>query len=397
MAAERGRTAAWVLVLAIVLLAFNLRIIFPTLSVLLPDIVAQTGLSSAAAGYLTTLPVLCMGVFAPLAPWCAQRIGIEATLLVALLLLAVGTALRGFVGVSGLFVGTALAGAAIAIGNVLLPALAKRDFSQHVATLTGVYVMAMYVGASLAAATTVPLARQFDLGGLHGWSLGVAIWALPAVAVALVWLPRLRHSSRGAAPAAGKVTGLWRDALAWQVTLFMGLQSALAYCAVGWAAPIVRSRGLDASQAGLAASVIMVATIVGSLGAPVFMRWFSDQRFLCVTLNILTGGALLGLLLAPLWSVWGWAALEGFASGSLFAVALTVIGLRSRDSDVATRLSGMAQSVGYIVAAGGPLMVGLLLDWTGSFAASGWLFAAVAAGGAISGWGAGRRRYVLEG
>ncbi len=374
----------------LVLLALNLRLIFTSLSVLLPEISRALRLSSAMAGYLTTLPVLCLGVFSPLAPWCARRFGIERTLLGTLVLLAVGTALRGYVGTSGLFVGSALAGGSIAVANVLLPALVKRDFARHVALMTALYSAVMNVGSAAAAALTLPLTRSF--GG--GWSVGVAMWAVPPAAVALLWLPQWRRKAASRGPAEPHVRGLWRSALAWQVTLFMGLQSALAYCAAGWLAPILRSRGLDGTTAGLVTSVCMFMDVVGSLGVPFMVGRFRDQRFLNVAFSVLAGAPLLGLLFAPLSWAWGLAVLQGIGQGAMFSIALTVIVLRSPDTHVAAELSSMAQTVGYIIAAIGPLLVGVLLARTGGFAASGWLFAGLAVGGALSGWGAGRVLYV---
>jgi CP family cyanate transporter-like MFS transporter len=154
--------ALWWLAVAMVLLAFNLRLIFPSLSVLLPEILRATGLSATGASYLTTLPILCMGAFAPLAPWCARRFGTERTLLGVLLLMAIGTALRGWHGAAGLSLGSALAGGAIAIANVLLPALVKRDFARHMAGMTALYTMSLNAGASVAAAATLPLTHAFD-------------------------------------------------------------------------------------------------------------------------------------------------------------------------------------------------------------------------------------------
>lgn len=377
----------------LVLSALNLRLIFPSLSIVLPEVIRDYGLSSAMAGYLTTLPVVCLGVFSLLAPACAARFGIERTLFGLLLVLAVGTALRGYAGVAGLFIGSAIAGACIAVGNVLLPALVKRDFAQHVAIVTAFYTVAMNVGASIAAATTLPLAAAF--GG--SWSTGLAIWAVPPALAALLWLGRLRRPAGEVQGVRRSARGLWADGLAWQVTLFMGLQSALAYCAIGWLAPIVRARGLDATAAGLVASLAILTGMIGSLVVPPLLRRFRNQQALNVIFGLFAGGALLGLLFAPLPLVWLFAVLQGAGQGGMFALALVVIVLRSPDTQIAAQLSSMAQAVGYTIAAGGPLLVGMLHGWTGGFEASGWLFAAVTVAACLCGWGAGRIRYVQAG
>lgn len=382
---------AWLAVI-LMLLAFNLRMIFPSLSVLLPEITHQTGMSSVTAGYLTTLPVLCLGAFAPFAPPFAQRFGIERTVLAALLLLAVGTALRGWQGLPGLFLGSTLAGACIAVTNVLLPALVKRDFSRHVAPMMAFYTVALNGGAAVAAAVTLPLAYHFG----DSWRMGVAVWALPSLVVAAVWAVwTQRHpASAGARRSAGNMRRLWRSPLAWQVTLYMGLQSSLAYSVSGWLAPILRERGLDGTTAGLVTSVCIFMNVVGSLILPMLIARFRDQRGLNVCLSLVSGLSLLGVLFAPLSMVWFWAVVQGIGQGGFFAMALTLIVLRSPDPHVAAHLSSMAQTVGYLVASGAPLLIGLLRGWTGQFGASGWLFAAVALAASLSGLGAGRALHV---
>jgi CP family cyanate transporter-like MFS transporter len=387
----RSRRASILLGATLILFAFNLRLIFPSLSVLLPEIIHRTGLSATAASYLTSLPVWCMGIFAPLAPPLARRFGMERTLLGVLILIAAGTLLRGSIGISGLFLGSALAGASIAISNVLLPALVKRDFALHIALVTALYSVAMNLGESLAAAVTLPVAHAFG----DSWRVGIAAWAFPPALAILVWLPRLRAKAPDrSGPGVPRVRGLWSKGLAWQVTFFMGLQSAMAYCVTGWLAPILRSRGMDGTTAGVVTSVCILVTGLGSLIVPPMVARCKDQRRINVAFAALAGVPLFGLLFAPLSTVWFWAVLQGIGQGGMFTIALTVIALRSPDSRVAAQLSSMAQTIGYIIAGIGPLLVGLLFSWTGGFAASGWLFAALALGGALNGWGAGRKLYV---
>ncbi|MDN5873925.1 MAG: cyanate transporter, partial [Sinobacteraceae bacterium] len=214
--------------------------------------------------------------------------------------------------------------------------------------LTSLYTMTMYIGASVVAAVTVPIAHAVPAG----WSVGLSAWAVPAVLVAVVWFWLARGTARQGEPRKiGSATVLWRDPLAWQVTCFMGLQSGLAYCAAGWIAPIVRSRGLDATAAGAVTSVNMVMIVVGSISVSIFLKRLSDQRWLAVALSVGSGGPLLGFLFAPVATVWFWAIVQGFANGAIFATALTIIVMRSRDTAVAARLSGMAQTIGYLIAA----------------------------------------------
>lgn len=385
-----SRGAAIVTGLSLVLIAFNLRPVFSSASALLPEITAQTGLSSLGAGVLTTLPVVCLGVFAPLAPKLAQRIGAERTLLGVLLLLALGTALRGFSSLPLLFLGTALAGACIAIGNVLLPGLVKRDFAGRTGMMTGLYTMALCAGAASAAGFTTPLQHALS----DSWSLALGVWAIPAIIVALIWFPHAFFRKVRTKHAGFRVTGLWRDRLAWQVTLFMGLQSSLAYCVFGWLSPILRDRGLDGVTAGAIVSVSVMAQVVTCLGIPSIAVRCKDQRLISAALVMLAIIGLLGMLFAPLAGVWLWAIIQGIGQGGLIALAMTIIVLRSPDSHVASHLSGMAQCVGYMLAALGPLLVGLIHNLTESYSATAILFVVLGLATAFFGWGAGRALHV---
>lgn len=388
--AQMSPLARTVLGVSLVLIAFNLRPLFSSASALLREIRSELGLSTLATSLLTTVPVVCLGVFSPLAPRLAARIGAERALLCALLLLVVGTALRGFQSVPLLFLGTALAGACIAIGNVLLPGLVKRDFPDRAALMTGFYTMALCAGAAGAAGLTLPI--EAALGGSLGGAL--AIWAVPAAIVGLIWLPQALGSRGKPGKASVSVIGLWRDRLAWQVTLFMGLQSALAYCVFGWLVPILRDRGIDGVTAGAIVSLSVMMQAASCIVCPQIAVRGKDQRVINVALLVIAVGALLGILFAPVSTVWIWAILQGIGQGGLIAVAMTAIVLRSPDSHVAAHLSGMAQFVGYSLAAIGPLLVGLIRDWTGGFAATSVLFVALGLGAAVNGWGAGRAQHV---
>ncbi|WP_155810830.1 CynX/NimT family MFS transporter [Phyllobacterium sp. UNC302MFCol5.2] len=385
-----SRSVAIITGLSLVLIAFNLRPVFSSASALLPEIIAQTGLSSFGAGVLTTLPVVCLGIFAPLAPRLAQRIGAERTLLGVLLLLALGTALRGLQSLPLLFIGTALAGACIAIGNVLLPGLVKRDFASRTGLMTGLYTMALCAGAATAAGFTLPLQRM--LGG--SWSLALGAWAMPALVVAAIWFPHAFFRKVRTKHAGFRVEGLWRDRLAWQVTLFMGLQSALAYCIFGWLSPILRERGMDGVTAGLVVSVSVMVQVFACLFVPSIAVRCKDQRGVNLALIALAITGLMGFLFAPLSTVWVWAVLQGLGQGGLIAIAMTIIVLRSPDAHVASHLSGMAQCIGYMLAAVGPLLVGLIHSVTGSYAATAILFVLLGVGVAFFGWGAGRAAHV---
>ncbi|XKU43303.1 CynX/NimT family MFS transporter [Pseudomonas [fluorescens] ATCC 17400] len=380
---------AWLLLLGLVLVALNLRPALSSMAPLLNDVSESLGLSAARAGLLTTLPVLCLGLFAPLAPFLARRFGAERVVLGILLTLAAGIILRSSLGAVGLFAGSLLAGASIGIIGVLLPGIVKRDFARHAGVMTGVYTMALCLGAALAAGATVPLSQHFG----DSWKIGLGFWMVPALLAALCWLPQVGQK-QGTHQVACRVRGLLRDPLAWQVTLYMGLQSSLAYIVFGWLPSILIDRGLSATQAGLVLSGSVIVQLASSLAAPWLATRGKDQRLAIVVVMLLTLGGLFGCLYAPLDGLWGWAIVLGLGQGGTFSLALTLIVLRSRDAHVAANLSSMAQGVGYTLASLGPLAVGLVHDWTGGWAATGWIFALLGVGAIIAGLGAGRARYV---
>ncbi len=379
----------WLLLLGLILVALNLRPALSSVAPLLADVSSSLGLSAAKAGLLTTLPVLCLGLFAPTAPILARRFGAERVVLGILLTLAAGILLRSAFGEVGLFAGSLIAGASIGIIGVLLPGLIKRDFARQAGAMTGVYTMALCLGAALAAGATVPLSHYFG----DRWTIGLGFWILPALAAALFWLPQVgrKHATH---QVAYRVKGLLRDPLAWQVTLYMGLQSSLSYIVFGWLPSILIGRGLNATEAGLALSGSIIVQLLSSLAAPWLATRGKDQRVAIVVVMLLTLGGLFGCLYAPLDGLWGWSIVLGLGQGGTFSLALTLIVLRSRDAHVAANLSSMAQGIGYTLASLGPLAVGLLHDWTGGWAATGWIFALLGVGAITAGLGAGRARYV---
>lgn len=377
--------------ISLVLIAFNLRPVFGSISVLLPEVMHDTGMGPTAASLLTTLPLLCLGIFAVPAPALARRFGPERTLFFALLLICIGTLLRGTGSLPMLFASTALAGAGIAVGNVLLPGLVKRDFPTHAAMMTGFYTLAVCSGASSSTAFTVPLERHV----FHGaWTLTLAAWALPAALVLILWAPQALAAKPLPSHAHARTGSLWHDPLAWQVTGFMGLQSALAYIVLGWLAPMLRERGLDGAQAGYVVAVSILVQLATCLVTPSIAARCRDQRALAVGLAAIILVSMLAFIFAPLSGRWLWAVLLGCGQGGAFALALSLIVMRSRDAAVTAQLSAMAQGGGYVLASCGPLLAGLLRGWTGSFESSAVLLVVLSLAMAWSGWGAGRRLLV---
>lgn len=388
-ATGRGRTLLW-LGFSVFLMAANLRPLFTSLSAILPEVMTATGLTAGQASMLTTLPVLCLGVFAIPAPALARRFGTERALMAALVLILAGTVLRANHHHSLLFAATAMAGAGIAVCNVLLPGLVKRDFGPWAAVMTGVFTMGLCAGAAGAASFTQPVREMF--GG--SWTAALAFWAIPALIVVMLWAPRAIRQTAVPRLVGHRPKGLWHDALAWQVTLFMGLQSALAYIMMGWLAPMLRERGLDADTAGYVVGASIIAQMAATLLTPSLAARCRNQSALAAGISVLIIAAFLACLMLPLSGVWLWAALLGLGQGGSISLAIMLIVLRSPDSATTAQLSGMSQGIGYIIAAAGPFIVGLLRDYSGNFGSSLYLIVLIGIVLTASGYGAGRALYV---
>lgn len=377
--------------MGVMLVALNLRPGLTSVSPVLTQIGDALALSSAGQGVLTTLPVLFLGLAAPLAPLIARRIGVERTVLTAVVILALGLLVRPYVGVVGLFVGTILVGSCIGVMGVLLPGIVKRDFPRHASLLTGVYTAVLCLGASSAAGVTEPLRMAF-----HGdWQASLMVWASPAILAAIVWWCQLDGEPVvRARPTTGG--SLFRDPLAWQVTLYMGLQSSLAYSVFGWLPTILQDRGLTPVNAGLALSVSIMIQVGTAIAAPWLSSLMRDQRAMIALAVLLTISGIVGCLYAPVAQVWLWVAVLGLGQGGTFSMALTLLAVRARDSEMAARLSGMAQGVGYTMAAAGPLVLGLLNDAFNDWQTAGLFLGLIGFCALIAGVAAGRNRFVGE-
>lgn len=352
------------LAIGMVLLAANLRPAAAGIGPLIHRIQTDTGLSGTGAGVLTTLPVLCFGALAPLAPALTRRLGERSTVALALAVLLLGLLVRLVPGLGFLFLGTALAGAAIAVGNVLLPVLVRGNFPDRVGLLTGMYTTTLVGFAALSAGISVPVADA--LGG--GWRPGLAIWAIPAAIALALWAPQLRRQrrevDRGGDPAPG-ARALLRDPVAWSVTLFFALQSAGFYATLAWLPSVFQSHGLSTTKSGLLLSLSLVVGLIPALTLPSLAARAHHQRAFMVAVVGCIATGWLGVLLAPTSLPYLWVVILGLGQNAAFPLALTLIVLRGGSHTPG--LSTLAQSVGYLVAALGPLVIGIVHDVSGSW------------------------------
>lgn len=374
LAYDRSSTGLWVAL--IFLVSLNLR---PAIAAVGP-VLAQMGTDLAwgegVQGVLTAIPLIAFAVVSPLVTFLARRIGIDISILLALLCIAAGDFARSFGGGVGIWLGTVVFASAIAVGNVLVPVIAKRDYAGHVAMATGVYSGCITAGSATAGLLSAPLAQMWG-----GWRASLAFWSVPPLVVAVLWALRILHNRKIVVASAsvrnspsaqsarsqssrGVFARVLRRPMTWYVTAFMGLQSSAFYTMSNWMPSISASIGYDASTAGVHLFIFQGIGIFSGLLIPKLMNVRGNQVCAALTASAPMFIAGLGMLLLPhLMPVWAF--VGGCAQGASLVVALALIALRGRDSAETVVLSGVAQSFGYLIASLGPLMFGVLVQATG--------------------------------
>ncbi|MEU5672986.1 MFS transporter [Micromonospora sp. NPDC047753] len=380
------------------LVALNLRAVVTSLGALLDEVRDGLGLSGVTAGLVTTLPTIAFAGLGALTPWLVRRVAPARVLVVAMLALAVGQVLRVATDSALIFVLTsALALSGIAVANILLPMLVKQHFPHRTGLVTGAYTMALTVGTTVAAASAVPIAHAFG-----SWRAGLGVWAAMAAVAVLPWVPlalRARAAARRATPTAAAATPTRvrpaRTRLGWAMAVYFGAQSLSGYAIMGWLAQLFRDAGYQPESAGLLLAGVTALGVPIALLMPTLAGRLGSLRPLVLGLTTASALAYLGLALAPHGAALLWVALLAIGQGA-FPMILTAIGLRARTAEGTVALSAFAQSTGYVIAALGPLMVGILYEATGGWTAPiGFLLGALAvqttAGMAIA-----RPRYVED-
>jgi CP family cyanate transporter-like MFS transporter len=355
-----GRVVALV---ALVLAAANLRLAVTSIGPVLAEIRQGLGMSAAVAGLLTSIPVICFALVGLVAPRLARRFSAGTVIAAGLVVLTAGLALRPFAGgVTGFLALTVVALAGIAVVNILLPMVVKAWFPDRVGAVTGLYTLALNLGATIAAAATVPIAAAFG-----DWRIGLGAWAVTA---ALSVPPWLMLGRRGLAPAgdqpAGPAVRIARHPVAWALAFYFGLQSTSAYVIIGWLPQIYRDAGLSAETAGLLFAVTSFLGVLLPLALSALAGRMRRQSGIAAGLGVFGIAGYAGLWAAPAAAPWLCAVLLGIANCA-FPLALTMIALRGRTPATVVRLSAFAQSVGYLIAIPGPILIGVLHDHTGGW------------------------------
>lgn len=350
------------LLIGILFIAANLRAPLTSVGSLVPVIRDALQVSNTAIGTITTLPLLAFAFISPLSPKIANRFGMEKTIFASMILLAIGIGLRSVTGVSTLFIGTALIGVAIAFGNVLLPGLIKLRFPFRIGLLTGLYAVCMNTFGAMASGVSVPLSEVKAMG----WQGALAIWVVIALVALVIWFPQVRHPAplpKYDVAENGRKTNVWTSITAWQITVFMGLQSLMYYTMLTWLPEILLRHGYTVNEAGWMLSIMQIALIpltfivpiiAGKMKNQVVLSALTGTFFILGVLGVLHGHPVFVTIAVILW---------GIACGSAFSLSMMFFTLRTKDGFAASELSGMAQSIGYLLAATGPVLFGGLYDW----------------------------------
>lgn len=356
----------------LIAIAVNLRAPITSVGPLVQTMKAELPFSSGVFGLLTTIPLIMFAVLSPFVRRISDQLGAGKTLLYAVIAILFGVAARSYAGNVGLFTGTLILGAGIAIGNVLVPGIIKARFPERIGLATGAFTISMTSFAAISAAVSYPLANQWKLG----WRNSLAVWILLALVGILVWLPQRKlslsaPSTQTTEPAQEETTSVWRSPLAWWLTILMGAQSFLFYFFAAWLPSIALSKGLTPESAGYMAFAFQLMTIPAAFVIPAIGVKLKDQRGLISIVAALYIASLCGLAFTTnITLLTICVMLYGFSTGSCFNLCMLLIGLRTRTAKRATSLSGMVQSLGYGFGALGPILGGWLFDWTGKWNAT---------------------------
>ncbi|WP_163141146.1 MFS transporter [Bacillus sp. 22-7] len=380
----------------IIFVAFNLRPAITSVGPLIGAIRDETGISNSAAGLLTTLPLVAFALLSPFVPRIAQKLGSEWSILLGLTILGAGIAARSLGMLPPLYIGTVLIGLGVGLCNVLLPGMVKEKFPQKVGLLTGIYTFSMGICAGLAPGFSIPLAENLGLG----WRLSLGVWTILIFIAIIVWLPQIRErKKKTAAPKVSAPKGsIWSSPIAWQVTLFMGLQSMVYFSATTWLPEILHSQGREIAATGWMVTVLQFSGLPVNFIIPVLADRLPNQKGIALGIGLFTFAGLMGLLMNVNAIISNISiVLLGIGLGAAISHSLTLIGLRAENAKQAASLSGMAQSVGYLLAAAGPILIGSLYDLFHSWTVPLIFLMIITAIFTISGIGAGRDQFVLQG
>ncbi|MFI3131995.1 CynX/NimT family MFS transporter [Mammaliicoccus sciuri] len=357
---NRNKKQSLILFIGILLIGASLRAPITSVGIALPSIKDTLNLSNTSVSLITIIPLLSFAVISLFAAKISHKFGLERTVFGALILICVGIALRAITGVSWLYVGTILIGVGIAFGNVLTPGIIKMNFPLHIGIMTGYYTVVMNIFGSVSSYVTAPLVKHFN------YNIAISLIGIVTFIGIITWSFQLnKHETVNSSQTTTNIN-VWKSPLSWQITLLMGGQSMIFYSLINWLPEFLLSHGTPINEAGIYLSILQLAIIPLTFVTPIFAEKLKNQVLITFVTGLLFVLGILTLMLQPNWAFLG-IILIGVASGLAFGLVNTFFGLRTENGLTAAKLSGMSQSVGYLFAAIGPLLFGILHDATNSW------------------------------
>ncbi|MBO0488429.1 CynX/NimT family MFS transporter [Vagococcus fluvialis] len=357
----------YLLLLGIIMIATNLRAPITSVGPLVGTITNSLNLTGAQAGLITTLPLIAFAIISPIAPKLARKFGTETTILGSLILIILGLGIRYLPSIPTLFLGTAILGCGIAVGNVLIPSIVKQEFQNQSGLVTGIYSVSMNLTGAIASGVSIPLIEKLG----WTWNQAFSLWIILAALALLAWLPQLKNKK--ATPDVNVVdtnNSIWHSSLAWSVSLFMGIQSFIFYVLVAWLPEMLISQGIPSSKSGGMLSLLQLTLLPTTFIIPIIAEKRPNQKSLVVISFELFTLGISGLMFSSLAVISLSIIAIGIAGGIAFSLSMMFFNLRTSTPKEAADLSGMAQSIGYILAAVGPFLFGLLHDLTNNWQSS---------------------------
>lgn len=355
------------LLVGIIFVAMNLRAPITSVGPLISLMTKELSLSSAQAGLVTTIPLIMFAIISPLAPKIAEKRNIESVIFVALFAVLLGLIVRSVPNIVLLFLGTAILGCGIAVCNVLIPSLVKKEFSSHIGLVTGIYSVSMNLTGAVASGLSIPFVQKFGLS----WNVALGVWLIITIIAIITWLPQFKYRDKLTKKDEVEVSSsMWHSSLAWSVTLFMGIQSFIFYVLVAWMPEMLVDKGMSTTQAGSMLSLLQLILLPVTFIVPLVAEKKQTQKSYVMIAFILFLCGILGLMTSNQVVIIIGIMMIGIAGGTSFSLSMIFFSLRTTSSKQAAALSGMAQSIGYLFAATGPFLFGMLHDMTGNWQSS---------------------------
>ncbi|MDT0694507.1 CynX/NimT family MFS transporter [Mammaliicoccus sciuri] len=357
---NRSKKQTLILFIGILLIGASLRAPITSVGIALPSIKETLNLSNTSVSLITIIPLLSFAVISLFAAKISHKFGLERTVFGALILICIGIALRAITGVSWLYVGTILIGVGIMFGNVLTPGIIKMNFPLRIGIMTGYYTVVMNIFGSASSYVTAPLVKHFN------YNIALSLIGIVTFIGIIIWSFQLNKHEKVNSSQTTTNINVWKSPLSWQITLLMGGQSMIFYSLINWLPEFLLSHGTPINEAGIYLSILQLAIIPLTFVTPIFAEKMKNQVLITFVTGLLFVLGILTLMLQLNWAFLG-IILIGIASGLAFGLVNTFFGLRTENGLTAAKLSGMSQSVGYLFAAIGPLLFGILHDATNSW------------------------------